>query len=356
MQKSIVKSYNIGDFHEWNQKGTLTLQPKFQRRPVWSKRAQSYLIDTILRGLPIPKLFIRQRIDLPRSSSIREVVDGQQRLRAVFDYIKGDLKVSKIHNQQYCDLKFEELQDDVKKSFLEYEFSVDILMGASDREILDIFMRINSYGLTLNAQEKLNAEFFGAFKQFVYTLGLDHLEFWRTNRILTEQKISRMAEAELTSELVIAMLDGIKGGKKPIREFYKKFDEDFPQGEELSKRFHEVINLIAFVLENNLSATPFKRVPLFYSLFCVFYDCKYGLPNIDMGRIAINERTKNNIQKALLELGKEITAKEIKHGYNDFVLACRRSTDKLNERTIRHKFIWGIIKAAVQASKQARPE
>ena len=108
-------SYNISDLNEWHQKETLILQPKFQRRPIWSKNARSYLIDTILRGLPVPKLYIRQKIDLDSRRSIREVVDGQQRLRAVFDYIKGDLIVSKIHNEKYCDLKFEELPDNAKK-------------------------------------------------------------------------------------------------------------------------------------------------------------------------------------------------------------------------------------------------
>ena len=70
-------SYNISDLNEWHQKETLILQPKFQRRPIWSKNARSYLIDTILRGLPVPKLYIRQKIDLDTRRSIREVVDGR---------------------------------------------------------------------------------------------------------------------------------------------------------------------------------------------------------------------------------------------------------------------------------------
>jgi uncharacterized protein with ParB-like and HNH nuclease domain len=72
--------YNIGDLYQWYKDGTLILQPKFQRREVWSKNARSYLIDTIVRGYPIPKLYVRQQIDLDTGKSIREVVDGQQRL------------------------------------------------------------------------------------------------------------------------------------------------------------------------------------------------------------------------------------------------------------------------------------
>lgn len=346
MQRTQAKSYNILDFREWHQKETLVLQPKFQRRPVWSSRAKSYLIDTILRGLPIPKLYIRQIIDVDTGKTIREVVDGQQRLRAVFEFINNKLKVSRIHNEQYSGLTFEELPDDVKEEFFGYEFSVDLLLGASDREVLDIFRRINSYGLILNAQENLNAEFFGAFRQFVYALGLDHLEFWRKNQILTEGAISRMAEAQLTSELVIAVLDGFQQGKKSIRQFYKKYDEDFPRANEIRSRFYEIIDLIPFVFGDRLSQTPFKRVPLFYSLFCVFYDCRYGLPKTNMGQVPINSKTKDPILTALITLGKEITSEETNPQFDEFVLACRRSTDKLNERRIRHRFIWNAVHSA----------
>ncbi|GAJ16274.1 unnamed protein product, partial [marine sediment metagenome] len=57
----------------------------FQRRRVWSSKARSYLIDTILDGFPIPAVYIRQKINLKIAKSIREVVDGQQRIGAILD-------------------------------------------------------------------------------------------------------------------------------------------------------------------------------------------------------------------------------------------------------------------------------
>jgi hypothetical protein len=53
--------YSINDFVEWDKNKQLELNPSFQRRPVWSEKAKSYSIDTILRGKPIPKIFIRQK-------------------------------------------------------------------------------------------------------------------------------------------------------------------------------------------------------------------------------------------------------------------------------------------------------
>jgi hypothetical protein len=339
--------YNIGDLNEWYRKETLILQPKFQRRLVWSPKARSYLLDTIVRGLPVPKLYIRQQIDLTTKRAIREVVDGQQRLRAVFDFIDGTLVISKIHNQEYGGIKFEKFPDEEKRRFLAYQFSVDTLLGASDREVLDIFTRINSYTLTLKAQERRNAKFQGVFKQTVYGLGWDHLEFWRNNSILTDQRIARMGEAELTSELVVAMLYGLQEGKESLDAYYKQYEDQFPEKEMVIKRFHEMIDLIAFVFGDKLFTTPFRREPFFYSLFCVFYDCTYGLPGMKLGRIEISKKTRGAILEALVKLGIEMIAEEPKSQYVELRAAVVRSTDKLRERTTRHHYISNAMKSAV---------
>src|SRR5665213_1338499 len=77
------RAYSINDFLEWDASKQLELNPAFQRRSVWNPKAKSYLIDTILRGKPIPKVFLRQKINVTTRTSIREVVDGQQRLRTI---------------------------------------------------------------------------------------------------------------------------------------------------------------------------------------------------------------------------------------------------------------------------------
>ncbi len=75
--------YKIIEFVSWYRDGILTLTPKFQRRSVWQSGAKSYLIDTIVRGLPIPIILLRDKIDANNLKVQREVIDGQQRLRTV---------------------------------------------------------------------------------------------------------------------------------------------------------------------------------------------------------------------------------------------------------------------------------
>ncbi len=57
------RTYSINDFIEWEERKQLEISPKFQRRSVWSPQAKSYLIDTILKDKPLPKIFIRATTD-----------------------------------------------------------------------------------------------------------------------------------------------------------------------------------------------------------------------------------------------------------------------------------------------------
>ena len=64
MATSTLEQYRIADFIDWHAKKLLVLNPEFQRRDVWTTSAKILLIDTILRQLPIPKVYFRTRIDV----------------------------------------------------------------------------------------------------------------------------------------------------------------------------------------------------------------------------------------------------------------------------------------------------
>ena len=179
IQKTVFK---VNDFLSWNRAGSLILSPAFQRRPVWPKGAKSFLIDTIVRGIPMPIIFLRERTDLKTLEPQREVVDGQQRLRTVIAFIEPDklpnfdeqrdsFTVDKVHNAELAGKRFRELSATTRQRILDYDFSVQVLPAdTEDREVLQIFGRMNSTGFKLNEQELRNAEFFGAFKELMYKL------------------------------------------------------------------------------------------------------------------------------------------------------------------------------------------
>src|SRR5688500_15409800 len=92
---SILEQYRISDFLEWHREKKLSLNPEFQRGSVWTPVARSYLIDTVLQQLPVPKIYLRTKIDVLTKKSVREVVDGQQRLRAIIDFGNDDFVLGK---------------------------------------------------------------------------------------------------------------------------------------------------------------------------------------------------------------------------------------------------------------------
>jgi uncharacterized protein with ParB-like and HNH nuclease domain len=87
--QTLRTQYRVSDFLTWKRDGALDLNPDFQRRSVWKKGAKSFLIDTILKGFPMPIIFLRDLpSDLKKLKSRRDVVDGQQRLRTIFSFMR----------------------------------------------------------------------------------------------------------------------------------------------------------------------------------------------------------------------------------------------------------------------------
>jgi hypothetical protein len=343
------RTYSINDFLQWKNQDEIILNPRFQRRDVWSEKARSYFIDSVIRGKPTHKIFIRQVIDPRDRKTTREVVDGQQRLRTIFTFINDEFSISKSHNEKFSKLLFSELPVEIQKDILQYELTVDLLLDASDEEVLDIFARLNSYARTLNSQEKLHAKWFGEFKQTVYSLGLEYLKFWTMNKILTDSRILRMAEAELTSDLLIAMSDGIHS-KKTIPNYYEKYDEIFPHKKRMVNEFRETMDTIGNIMESTLPESNYRRIHMFYTLFCTIYHHLFGLPNFPIGGIKFSKRDYYKIKIALNKVDNIFEKNEIERTLQEreFLDAARRATTDAPVRIFRNKFLTKLINQQLQ--------
>lgn len=343
------REYPINDFRGWYERNELILSPKFQRRKVWSGKAKSYLIDTILRGLPIPPVFIREKIDPSTSRTIREVIDGQQRLRAILEFLNDSFKVSKIHNEEYGGKYFSELPDDTKKEFLKYLIVTNVVLTPEDKGVLGIFARLNTYTVPLNKTELLNAKYFGVFKQTVHNLAYEFNTFWLNSKILTEYKIARMGDVELTTELVIASLDGIqKKDNKLIENYYKKYDDNFPQKSQIESKVRRTIDTIGEIYSDILPDSLFKGTPLFYSLYCLIYDLLFGLKN-SSNRIRLQKKDYVKVRAALEELEAilEDATENIEsapENVRTFIQDYTRHTTLKDVRVRRHRFLLSFIK------------
>lgn len=282
--------FRVADFIGWQRDGTLELNPTFQRRSVWKEGARSYFIDTIARGLPVPLVIIREHIDLRSQSAIREVVDGQQRLRSVFSFVDESLLKNFVsrrerftvrleHNPELAGKVFAELGPENQKNILGYRFSVQILPSEiEDRDVLQIFARLNSTGMRLNAQELRNAAWFGQFKTQMYEIAYRQLERWLSWRVFSDDQISRMLEVELTSDLVVNIIKGLSGkSQRVLDRHYEIYDASFPDGPEIARRLQAVMDSIDALYGGELAKSSFTRQMHFFTLFVYLYDRMFGL-------------------------------------------------------------------------------
>ena len=332
------RTYSINDFLEWDDRKQLVISPKFQRRSVWSPQAKSYLVDTILRDKPLPKIFIRATTDPKTKITIREIVDGQQRIRTILAFVKDGFTISKVHNEEFGGLRYSQLPETVQAEFLKYELAVDLLLDLEDRDVLDIFARLNTYAVSLNKQELLNAKYFGYFKQLVYRLSGDYYVFWKDNKMFSDKKIMRMAEAELVTDLLIAMMDGIQP-KKGAEKYYIQYDEKFDLRKEYEQRFHSTMTLIGTLLSGTLADSNFRSTPNFYGLFVALYHMNFGVKGIGTKRRSITESDYSRVINVIDDINSLLEQDYVTQEDQLFVKSTKDATTDVPARRTRVEYI-----------------
>ena len=239
---SSAANQKISWFRKEEESGTLILSPHFQRRPVWTEEQASYLIDTILCGLPIPEVYIRSS-STPAGDTNYEVVDGQQRIRSVLKFGSNDLElVGENVGERWLGKYFEDLTDPEKTAFWDYKIVVRDVTGASDLEIRDLFKRLNIHSVVLNDQELRHARFSGHFIKTMEALADD--PWWLESRIVNLRQVRRMEDVEYISELFIGLIAGPQDKKKSIDKYYEDFDAAMPNQSEWVEKFEHTRDFI----------------------------------------------------------------------------------------------------------------
>lgn len=136
--------------------------PDYQRPPAWSRKQKQLLIDSILREYDIPKMYWRA---VNRDDGVKyEVIDGQQRLRTIWEFRAGEFALARdadpINGFSCSGKKYGDLDLDISTIFDAYPIDVVIVDNAvqndEEDEVRDMFLRLQN-GTTLKAQEKRNA-------------------------------------------------------------------------------------------------------------------------------------------------------------------------------------------------------
>jgi hypothetical protein len=218
--KPSVTNPTIATIFQQISDGGIVLRPDFQRKFVWTQEHQSAFIDTILKGLPFPEIYVCEgEVDVQKLKTTLIVIDGQQRLTTIRNFIDG----SPIDGVP----TYQSLEKEQKAEVLSYQIVIRNLGQLDDITVREIFRRINLTKFKLDDIEIHNAIYDGHFikaaKKILENVSLEQYG------VLKESEFTRMADLHFML-LVMSTLEN--GGYFPqdreVEPKVAEFNETYP--------------------------------------------------------------------------------------------------------------------------------
>jgi len=244
--KPSVTNPTVADIYQMIDQGKLILRPDFQRKFVWTHEHQEEFIDTLLSGLPFPEIYVCEgEIDIQKMKTTRNVIDGQQRLTTIRNYIEGKHKKPLMKIPTY-----QSLSDPQKQQFLSYQIVMRDIGKVDEKTIREIFRRINLTKFKLDDVEIQNAIYDGDFIQAAKII-LDNISLEKYG-VLKESEFTRMADLHF---ILLVMSTIEKGGyfaqDREVEPMVASYNEDYP------KKEHMIALMIkTFVTINDIDLPP----------------------------------------------------------------------------------------------------
>jgi hypothetical protein len=187
-QRELVTSvvdYNLSTLADLVTNKDIDLSPRYQRRFRWDDVRQSALIESFLMNVPVPPIFLNED-----AYGQYSVIDGKQRLNSIQSFMRGrlvlkGLKVFSDINGQTFDTLPAKLQTIVRTR---PTLRAVIILRQSDADVkFEVFRRLNTGGVKLNAQEIRNSVYPGPLNNLI----LDLSEEKRFHRLLGIKTLSK---------------------------------------------------------------------------------------------------------------------------------------------------------------------
>ncbi len=241
---------SIFELYHWYKTNRLNLTPDFQRMQVWDNKKSSRLIESVLLEVPIPLIYLNQE-----NNGDYSVIDGQQRLTAFFDFIDSKFKLTGLTILSDLNGKtFRDLSDELQKKIEDTTIPIITISNDSDPNVkFDIFERLNTGSVQLNAQELRNSIYRGPYNDlikklavypdFLYLLGLEKPHF-------------RMQDVELVLRFFAFFHQTYLNYATPTKQFLNKEMEEHKilienEIQELTDVFKKSVDLTKTVFGEN---------------------------------------------------------------------------------------------------------
>lgn len=319
--------------------GQLKLATEFQRNSVWPSPAKAYLIDTILNDKPIPILFFQRATSAQTGRMIYVVIDGQQRLRAIFEFLDDRFRLTQSKKSQpYFRKTFSGLPTTLQNQILNYDLIIEEVSGYSEKDIEDMFVRMNRYVVTLSRQELRHAREKGAFKDFVEQLG--KLDFWKTNRVFSPLQIRRMRAVEFSAELAILLIEGPQDKKKAIDLYYQQYRVKAPFRKSVEARIKTYLRWI----RNALPDLHLPKAKHRFRKSVDLYSLIGALEEITKQGKTLSKLVPKVSGQRLREFEKQLRQRQPTGEAARYLLAASRQTDNIGPRTTRISVLANLLR------------
>ncbi|RQW86301.1 MAG: DUF262 domain-containing protein [Geobacter sp.] len=186
-QESLVvqhSDFSLSAIFEMVNSESINIEPHYQRRERWMSNKQSALIESFLLNVPVPPVYLSED-----DYGTYSVIDGKQRLTSIREFLSGRLKLKDL--KEFPELNgftFQELPSQLKNALTVRPYiRVITLLKQSDPELkFEVFLRLNTGGEKLKAQEVRNVAFSGPLNDLLYELADD--DFLKQKMKITSEK------------------------------------------------------------------------------------------------------------------------------------------------------------------------
>ncbi len=244
----------VSGLHQSFKSGDLVLNPTFQRRKVWDDARSSRLIESALLEVPLPIFYLAENQD-----GTEEVIDGQQRLNAFFRYLDNGFALKGLKEWRTLNGKtYQDLDENYQKQLRNCSVRTIVFKKESDESLrFQIFERLNTGAMPLNAQELRNCIYRGPYNDLLHELSRDP-DYMASMGFKGPEK--RMKDVEYVLRFSAfyhaSYLNYRPSMERFMNEDMKRYQEISPQdATELAKAFKNAVALVRSLLGKN----AFKR-------------------------------------------------------------------------------------------------
>ena len=219
--KIVRQTWSIAEIYQKIKDEKLILDPDYQRRVIWDNDKKTAFIESLYMEIMIPPIYV---VEIPGEDILDEtkyeVVDGKQRLTAIMNFIKGELRLNERNLEYYADIFGGKFFSEIRE--IEPEKTSQMLSS-----ILDIYV------ITANSPEFTKYDIFA-----------------RLNRGAEKLKVNEIRRAIYKSKVTGWITDFVDEQQKKNSEFYKSVftDNDIKRYDDYG-RFYKSL---AFFLRSNI--------------------------------------------------------------------------------------------------------